>query len=89
MQVDPMKPKLKPLGNKRLKLKRDEPLSNFGFNFNLRRCSEGAKLQSRNTAAAAELKSARFATKVRLCRLIASTAVLKAPKVSALESGIS
>jgi len=32
-----MKPKLKPPGTKRLKLKYDEPLSTFGFNFNSRR----------------------------------------------------
>ena len=57
MQVDPTKPKLKPPGTKRLKLKcdvpkskppgvkclkpiRDDPLSNFAFNFNLRRYGE-------------------------------------------------
>jgi hypothetical protein len=32
-----MKPTLKAPGTKRLKLKCDEPLSNFAFNFNLRR----------------------------------------------------
>jgi hypothetical protein len=32
-----MKPKLKPLGTKRLKLKHYEPPSNFDFKFNLRR----------------------------------------------------
>jgi hypothetical protein len=37
-----MKPKLKPPGAKRLKLKCDIPLSNFGFKFNLRRYSMGA-----------------------------------------------
>jgi hypothetical protein len=36
VQVDPMKPKLKP-GTKRLKLKCDIMLSTFAFNFNLRR----------------------------------------------------
>ena len=35
-QVDPMKPELKAPVNKRLKLKCDEPLSNFAFKFNLR-----------------------------------------------------
>ena len=35
MQVDPIKPKLKPAIN-RLKLGYDVPLSNFAFNFNLR-----------------------------------------------------
>ena len=37
MQVDPVKPKLKLPRTQRLKLKRDEPLSNFAFKFNLRR----------------------------------------------------
>ena len=36
-QVDPMNPTLKAPGTKRLKLKNDELLSNFGFKFNLRR----------------------------------------------------
>ena len=36
MQVDPIKPTLKAPGTKRLNLKNDEPLSNFGFKFNLR-----------------------------------------------------
>ena len=38
MQVDPIKPKLKPPGIERLKLKYDEPPSNFAFKFNLRHC---------------------------------------------------
>jgi hypothetical protein len=37
VQVDPIKPKLKLPGTKHLKLKCDEPLSNFAFKFNLRR----------------------------------------------------
>ena len=37
VQVDPMKPKLKPPGSKRLKLKCGVLLSNFAFKFNLRR----------------------------------------------------
>ena len=37
MQVDPMTPKSKPPGSKRLKLKCDEVLSSFSNNFNLRR----------------------------------------------------
>jgi hypothetical protein len=40
VQVAPIKPTLKPAGTKRLKLKCDEPLSNFAFNFNLRRYSK-------------------------------------------------
>ena len=39
MQVDPMKPTLKPPGTKRLKLKCDIMLSNSAFKFNLRRHS--------------------------------------------------
>jgi len=37
VQVDPIKPTLKAPGTERLKLKCDEPLLNFAFNFNLRR----------------------------------------------------
>ena len=37
MQVEPIKPSLKALGTKRLKLKSDESPSNFAFKFNLRR----------------------------------------------------
>jgi len=37
VQVAPIKPTLKAPGTKRLKLKCDEPLSNFAFNFKLRR----------------------------------------------------
>ena len=37
MQVDPIKPTLKAPGSKRSKLKSDELLSSFAFNFNLRR----------------------------------------------------
>jgi hypothetical protein len=37
VQVDPIKPTLKAPESKRLKLKCDEPLLNFAFNFNLRR----------------------------------------------------
>ena len=36
VQVDPIKPALKPPGTKRLKLKCDRPLSSFAFTFNLR-----------------------------------------------------
>jgi len=37
VQFDPTKPTLKAPGTKRLKLKHDEPLSNFAFKFNSRR----------------------------------------------------
>ena len=40
MQVDPIKPTLKAPGTKRLKMKHDEPLSNFAFKLNLRRYTE-------------------------------------------------
>ena len=41
VHLDPIKPKLKAPGIKLSKLKFDKPLSNFAFNFNLRRYSEG------------------------------------------------
>jgi hypothetical protein len=37
VQVDPIRPTLKAPGAQRLKLKYEESLSNFAFNFNLRR----------------------------------------------------
>jgi len=37
VRVDPIKPMLKAPGSKRLKLIRDEPLSNLAFKFKLRR----------------------------------------------------
>jgi len=40
VQVDPMKPKLKPPGSKRLKLEYDGLPSNLGFKFNVRRYTE-------------------------------------------------
>jgi len=40
MQVDPMKPMLKPPGTKHLKLKCGMLLSTFAFKFNLRRYNE-------------------------------------------------
>jgi hypothetical protein len=40
VQVDPVKPTLKPPGTKRLKLNCDESMSNFACNFNLRRYSK-------------------------------------------------
>ena len=43
MQVDPIKSTLKVPGNKRLKLKHDELLSIFAFNFNLRRYNPGSE----------------------------------------------
>ena len=43
VQVDPIKPTLKPTGNKRLKLKYDNMLSNFAFDLSLHRYTK-AKL---------------------------------------------
>jgi len=40
VQVDPIKPTLRSPGTKRLKLKCDEPPSNFAFNINMRRYNE-------------------------------------------------
>ena len=45
MQVDPIKPTLKPPGTKRLKLKYDEPPSKFAFKFYLRRYNKAAHTQ--------------------------------------------
>jgi len=45
-----MKPTLKPLGTKRLKLEYDGLLSNFGFKFSLRRCN-AARFRSDNVRA--------------------------------------
>jgi len=44
VQLDPIKPKLKPPRTKRLKLECDELLSIFAFNFNLRRFMMGSDL---------------------------------------------
>jgi len=41
VQVDPIKPTLKAPGTQQLKLKYDEPLSNFAFNFKLHRYTTG------------------------------------------------
>jgi hypothetical protein len=41
VQVDPIKPTLKPPGTKRLKLKYEKLVSSFGFNVNLRRYIKG------------------------------------------------
>jgi hypothetical protein len=41
VQVDPIKPTLKPPGTNRLKLGYDEPPSNFAFNVKLRRYTMG------------------------------------------------
>jgi len=54
VQLYPIKPTLKPPRTKRLKLKYDELVSNFDFNFSLRRYSQAgagaALLRRRNLA---------------------------------------
>jgi len=50
--VEPIQPKLKLPGIERLKLKCDEPLSNFAFNFRLRRYTLVGKMQGEWAAAA-------------------------------------
>jgi len=45
VQVDPMKPMLKALGTKRLKLWHDEPPSTFAFKFNLRRYTKAQRVE--------------------------------------------
>ena len=46
MHVDPMRPRLKAPGYKRLKLEHEKRLSNVDFNFNLCRHTEAAGLAS-------------------------------------------
>jgi hypothetical protein len=50
VQVDPMKRKLKPPGNERLKLDYAGLLSNFGFKSNLRRYSKVCGYPRRSTS---------------------------------------
>jgi hypothetical protein len=58
VHIDPIKPKLKPPGTKRLKLKCDILLSSFAFKFNLRRYIEA---EEKLTAAANDNKALRDA----------------------------
>jgi len=58
VQVDPIKPMLKAPRIKRLKLIRDEPLSNFAFKFNLRRYDSGGEYNSADSAALHTLEAA-------------------------------
>jgi len=74
-----MNPMLKASGTKRLKLKHEELLSSFAFNFNLR-------LYILNLQSAAGLTALDL---VGRCRLTVSNPVLKAPVVSALETRMS
>ena len=43
VQVDPIKPTLKALGAEHMKPKYDDRLSNFAFNFNLRRYTKAIR----------------------------------------------
>jgi len=71
VQVDPIKPTLKAPGTKRLKLKYDELLSNFAFDFNLRRYNEAITSLPDYTVQAWGIPI--DATKVGRCRLTHST----------------
>ena len=57
VQVDPIIPKLKLPGTKRLKLNWDEPLSNFAFKFNLRRHTTAALVRLRLGVTADRLRA--------------------------------
>jgi hypothetical protein len=50
VQIDPIRPTLKPTGTKRLKLQYDEMLSNFAINFNLRRYTTAPNVASATVA---------------------------------------
>ena len=58
MQVEPIKPPLQAPGSKRLKLKCEEPLSNFAFKFNLRHYTQVGPSAAAAAAAAAARKAA-------------------------------
>ena len=92
VQVEPIKPMLKALETKRLKLQYDEPPSNFALKFNLRRYTllsyrlydpllavAAVPTQSRRILALASLL-------VGWCRLTVSKPVLEVPMISALET---
>jgi hypothetical protein len=60
MQVDPVRPTLKPPGIMLLKLIYNEPLSNFAFDFNLRRYTKAAKAAPAAPVSAAPVSSGKF-----------------------------
>jgi hypothetical protein len=68
VRVDPMKPKSKPPGTKRLKLGYGGLLSNFGFIFNLRRYTEAERFTLR--ARTEELESAFALMKSEMAGLV-------------------
>ncbi len=56
VQVGPMKPTLKAPKSKLLKLENEKVLSNYAFEFNLRRYNKGAPGSSSETSAAATMR---------------------------------
>ena len=67
MQVDPLKPKLKPPGTKLLKLEYDGRLSNFGFRFSLRRYNTtGDKVRAAGKVGRCSLTALKPELKARL-----------------------
>ena len=102
MQVDPSKPTLKAPGTKRLKLRDDDPLSCFGFNFILRRYTKvpvvhgmdeaEMVLRMGSLASADQLSSARAAVS-RMSELLGEAVqvdpiktMFKAPGTKALDT---
>jgi len=85
VRVDPINTTLKAPGTKRLKLEYDEALSNFAFNFNLRRYTV-VKLVDERAAFDLAFFDINMPIMVGRCRLTVSKPVLKAPMVSALET---
>jgi hypothetical protein len=76
-----------------LKLKCDEPLSNFAFNFNLRRYTKVPAAKSPKAIAklrkqVRKTKDVLSANQVGRCRLTVSKPELKARLVSALETNM-
>ena len=88
MQVDPLKPQLKPPGTKRLKPECDILLSTSAFKFSLRRYIEESKFLGGDLEHTHLVKGLDFAllNKVGWCRLTASKPVLKVPMISELET---
>ena len=80
MQVDPIKPTLKPPGNKLLELKNGKPLSNFAFNFDLRRFTAVAHASGGGCARSRSARRPGAAAQVDPVK-----PALKAPGVKGLE----
>jgi len=58
VQADPIKLKMNPPGTERLKLKYDDPLSNFAFRFNLRRYNTAVSFNGADASVAVTLTGA-------------------------------